>query len=332
MKRSITLSSLCLFAALANAQPVLTFSGNAPVAGTSYTLHYSPYVSPGQAGADQAWNLAALGTDSMDVIQLVLPAATANGPSFPGSTVAETGAAASMYWRAAADGMYFVGSDASDLLIVNSDEGKYLPFPCTYQTTWSDDVIAAFTSDGFDVFRNGTITGTADGYGTLTMPFGNVNDVLRIHWHEETSDSTEFFVFESVYDSYLYYAAGQSYPLVQLVSTSITFMGQTTTTEYAQWVDELNTGATGTSGPEHGMDLFPVPVSGTLNISLPEHFSGSPLLAITDAEGRTVRGGRNASVTGRRGSIDVVDLAAGMYQLTAVDENGQRATRRFIVD
>lgn len=328
----MTLSSICVFAAVTNAQPVLTFASNAPVAGTSYTMHYSAYVSPGQAGAGQSWNLSTLGTDSIDVIQLVQPGATENGSSFPGSTVAETGAAASMYWRAAADGMYFVGSDASDLLIVNSDEGKYLPFPCTYQTTWTDDVVAAFTSDDFDVFRNGTITGTADGYGTVTMPFGTVSDVLRIHWHEETSDSTEFFVFESVYDSYLYYAAGQSYPLAQLVSTSITFMGQTTTTEYAQWVDELSTGEAAASVLEASIDLFPVPVSGTLNICLPEHFSGSPVLAITDAEGRTVRGGRSATITGRRGTIDVADLSAGMYQLTAIDENGQRATRRFIVN
>ncbi len=118
----MTLSSICVFAAVTNAQPVLTFASNAPVAGTSYTMHYSAYVSPGQAGAGQSWNLSTLGTDSIDVIQLVQPGATENGSSFPGSTVAETGAAASMYWRAAADGMYFVGSDASDLLIVNKTD------------------------------------------------------------------------------------------------------------------------------------------------------------------------------------------------------------------
>lgn len=330
MKRYITLTSLCALAIAAQAQPVLTFASNAPVPGMSYALHYSPHVPPGETGAEQTWNLAGLGTDSIHQISLVQPGSTTNGASFPGSTVAETGAMANMYFRAATEGMYLVGSDA-DLVIAYEDQGLYMPYPCTYQTTWTDEVSAQFTTEGFDVSRTGVINGEADGYGTLVMPYGEVENVLRIHWHEESVDETESFSFNSVYDSYLYYKVGQSYPLAQLVTTSMTFMGQTTTSSYAQWVEELNTGIEASAPNSSTVDLFPVPTNGTLNIGLPAHFSGAPLVTITDAAGRTVRGMRAATFTGTTGRLDVADLRPGTYQLTAIDEQGQRATRGFIV-
>jgi hypothetical protein len=165
------LSTLCLSFALitaAYAQPTITYEGNAPAPGFAFTQHYGAYVDPGQPGVGQTWDLSSLSTDSTLMINMVDPSTTPNGASFPGSTVTETGAVATMYYRAAEDGMYFVGSDAEDLVIFNSNEGLYLPFPCTYQTTWTDDLAAEFSVEGYDVTRTATITGEADGYGTST--------------------------------------------------------------------------------------------------------------------------------------------------------------------
>ncbi|MFN8408309.1 MAG: hypothetical protein U0V45_03085 [Flavobacteriales bacterium] len=106
MKRSTTLAFFIAIASFAHAQPVLTFTGNAPAPGSTRTLHYGPYVSPGGSGANQNWDLSALTTDSTILIQHVQPGTTPNGASFPGSTVAETGAAATMFFRSASDGVY----------------------------------------------------------------------------------------------------------------------------------------------------------------------------------------------------------------------------------
>lgn len=330
MKHTSTLALLLLAASFTQAQPVLTFADNAPVAGSSFILHYGPYLTPGNAGAGQTWDLSALATDSVVFIQRVAPGTTPNGASFPGTTVAETGDVAAMYFRSANDGMYLVGSDA-DLVIFYSDQAKYLPFPCTYQTNWTDDFASVFEVDDTEIFRSGTVNGTADGYGTLHLPSGTENDVLRIHWHEETIDSTQLFSFLSVYDSYLYYAVGRSYPLVQLVTTSVTFMGQTTTTSYAQWVDALSTG-TEERTDASDLPMYPVPAQGVLHFSLPLTFSGTPVINLTDAAGRSVRNLAPPTMDGRSGQLDVSGLAPGVYLFTAIDAFGQRAARTMVIE
>jgi hypothetical protein len=316
---------------LSQAQPVLTFANTAPTPGSSFTLHYGPYVSPGEAGADRHWDLSALQTDSTVFIERVQPGTTPNGTAFPGATVAEVGSEATMYFRSASDGVYFVGSDA-DLVIYNTDQAKYLPFPCTYQTSWTDAFAAEFEVEDIQVFRSGQVSGVADGYGSLTMPSGTESNVLRVHWHEETLDSTDLFSMRTVYDSYLFYGVGRSYPLAQLVTTSVEFFDQTSTITYAQWVDEVSTGTPEPTHVDRQLDLYPVPTQGILHFNLPPTFSGTPLIVITDAAGRTVRGLPTARWSGSTGRLDLSGLAPGLYQFTAIDEHGQRAVRSMVVE
>lgn len=315
-----------------HAQPVLTFAAQAPQPGISYDMRYSPFVPPGAAGANQVWDLTALSTDSTRLIQLVAPANTPNGALFAASTVAETGSAAVMYFRSASDGVFNVGSDADGLLIVNSDQGRYLPFPCTYQTSWTDAVAAQFTVDGFDIARSGTITGEADGFGTLILPTGSVGNVLRIHWIQEIVDASAFFDMTTTTDSYLYYAVGQPYPLAQLVSTTITMMGNTITEQYAQWVGgDLSTALPAQRSDVNEADVFPVPAHDRLSFNLPKHFSGTPLITVSDPSGKRVKHLGPMMLSGGNGQLDVSGLAPGIYVLSAIDELGQRATARFVV-
>jgi len=331
MTRTLTLSSILLFTGLVNAQPTLTYTSNAPVQGQAYTLHYGPYVSEGAAGAAQTWDLSTLTTDSTALITLVDPASTTNGASFPNATVAETGAAAIMYYRWDPDGMYLTGSDAAGLLIPYTNEAQYLSLPCTFGTTWTDDAVAEFTVQGFDVSRNATIDGEADGYGTLIMPTWTANNVLRVHWHEETLDSTPLFNLESVYDSYLYFVEGQSFPIVQLVHSELTFLGQTTVVEQVQWVDALSTDADERTAGTTDLGLYPNPAHDQLTVSLPADLKGTVHLTVADAQGRTVNAQRTTALSGN-GPVDISALSAGLYMLTATDASGTSATRRFIVE
>ncbi|MEO8591567.1 MAG: T9SS type A sorting domain-containing protein [Flavobacteriales bacterium] len=332
MIRSLTLGSILALAAAANAQPVLTFATNGSAPGSSYTLRYGPYVDQGTSGADQTWDLSALATDSMDVITLVDPATTTNGATFPTATVAETGGDAVMYFRTAADGMYLAGSDADGLLIPYSDEGKYLVFPCNYTDTWSDDAAAEFDVQGTLVTRTATITGEADGYGTLIMPTWSASDVLRIHWHEEADDATDLFTVQSVYDSYLYFVVGQSYPIAQLVHTELTILGNTTILEHAQWVDELSTGTMEHARATDRIEVFPMPAQETVNITLPATMHGACTFSVADVQGRTMSSLPATELSNGKGTLDVSTLTPGLYLLTATDVLGTIATARLVVE
>jgi hypothetical protein len=318
-------------AASVQAQPVLTFPANAPMPGNSCTLHFSPYVDPGAPGANQSWDLSTLASDSTVLIQHVAPTSTDNGASFPGATVAETGTGANMYFRSASDGIYFVGSDADGLVIFNSDQGKYLPFPCTYQSTWTDQSEAQYSSEDFESHRHTMITGTVDGYGSVAMPSGTATDVLRVHWHEETTDSTDFFTILSVNDSYIFYSASRSYPLAQLITASVSFPGATNTVQYARWVDDITTGIPTVDNSAGKPELYPVPTSGILNFNLPTTMSGRPLITITDGQGRPVRALRPTQLSDRGGHMDLSGLAPGIYHFSAIDEQGQRSERDFVI-
>lgn len=319
------------FASFAAAQPTLTFAGNAPQPGGSYEWRFSQYVAPGSAGAGQTWDFSQLTTDSTALVTLVDPANTTFGALFPTATVAEVSEGSTVYFRAAANGVHMLGYEAEGSPIVFSDEGRFMTFPCSHQTNWTDTYSAAFQDEDMEVQISGEVAGTADGHGTLLLPTGSIPNVLRVHWVQEEESTMGMFTFNTVFDNHLYFVPGRSYPLVQTVSTSSTFMGNTITTQFTQWVNDLSTDVPDEAAYTTTTSLFPVPTNDELNFTLPAHFSGTPLVTITDASGRSVRGTRDMATQGLRGRMDVGALPAGIYQFTATDELGQRATGRFVV-
>lgn len=331
MKHSITLLSALVLSVTALAQPTLTSATNGPVPGTNYTLHYGPFVAPGNAGPNQTWDLSALSTDSTVAITMVQPSTVPGSSSFPGATVAETGNTATMYFRNAADGMYLVGSEAEGLQIPYSDQARYLPFPCTYQTSWADDAESTFTSEGFTVERSGTIEGEGDGYGTLIMPQGTVNNVLRIHWLETTVDHTDFFDITSVYDSYLYYHVGSRYPIVQIVSAEVTVMGNTVTAEYTQWYGDVVTGMEDVAGNVLPMLAWPNPANELVQVVLPQELGRNVFVQFQDVAGRAVHSMRAVAAADGRIELALHDVPAGLYVMSATDESGRKATVRLNV-
>jgi len=317
-----TLSAVLLTALSAQAQPTLTFATNAPLPGTTYTLNYGPYIAPGASGANASWDFTGLTTDSSAVLQLVDPATTPYASSFPDATVAETGTDATMYFTADAFGVELAGSVSDDLVIAYSNKASYLPYPCTYQTSWTDDLAATFDADGFVFERTGTVNGEVDGYGTLTWPGGTVTDVLRVHWQESFQDSG-FFLIEGVNDGYLYYVAGTSYPLIQVVNASVTLFGNTETVQFTQWLGGLTTAIADPVVSTNAPLIFPNPATDRFTITDDgEEWSS---VALVDATGRTVHalGNRTGRVT-----LEVADLPRGLYLLELVNGRGQRHVER----
>ena len=297
-------------------------------------MRTGPYMDPGAAGAAQTWDFSGLTTDSTSVIELVAASEATGSANFPGANVAETGDDASMFWRTATDGVYLVGSYASDpegdVSIPYSDEGRYLPYPCTYQTTWTDDVAATYEVQGFAVERTGNIVGNADGHGTLILPDAVVPNVLRVHWVENTSDATEFFETTSVYDSYLFYEEGRSYPLVQVVTATVNVLGNEVTTQFTQWYGDLSTGIVANGGTTDELVAFPNPAHDMVTLKLPETLNGEIFVQFFDATGKASHNARYISRFGTI-SVDVTALANGFYLVKAIDAEGDSSIVRLSI-
>lgn len=332
MEKTLTLLIACTFAFTATAQPTLTFTTNAPVVGTQYTLNYGDYVPPGSAGAMQSWDLSGLQSDSTDALEMVAPSSTTNGSAFPTATVAELSSPVTTYYQVDANGIHFAGSDDGTSLIVNDPLPTYVPFPCTMGNSWSTPHAATFEFDGNDVFRSGTVSGEADGYGTLTMPWGTVPNALRIHLMNVMQDSLALFTMDYTYDSYLYYVAGQSYPIAELVTATIDMgFGQPQVVQFSRWTGELTLGTGATSLNDGVVRVYPNPATDGVNIVVTDDFAANPTVTVLDVAGRAVHQQGLVVASGNTAPLDLGALPPGTYTLVIVDRKGLRATAQVVL-
>ncbi|HEX2616276.1 MAG TPA: T9SS type A sorting domain-containing protein [Flavobacteriales bacterium] len=330
MKQTSTLLAALALTLSVHAQPTLTFATNAPVIGTSYTLHYGSYVAPGNAGALQSWDLSGLSNDSTDVLQMVAPSTTTNGAQFPTATMAELSSPVTTYYQVSPDGIRFAGSDDGTSLIVNAPMARYLAFPCTMGSSWSTPHAATFTYDDMEVFRVGQVSCEADGYGTLTMPGSVEPNVLRIHMVNLLHDSLELFEMDYIYDSYLYYKVGQSFPIAELVTATIDIgFGTPQTTQFSRWTTELSTGITAPSITTSALHLFPNPTNDVVNVEVPARFGSTATASVVDASGRVMHQEQLTMNAGSTTRVDVRDLQPGIYTLLLTDGQGQRVAARL---
>lgn len=313
-------------AAQVQAQPTLTFSGNAPQTGGPFLLRYGPYQAPGAAGANAVWDFSILTVDSTATMQYVMPSATPQGAQFPAATVAQVGGGNTFYYQATASGVQLAGTVSDGLVIPYTDPGLYLPFPCTYQTTWSDTEAASFVADGTPVTRTGTTTGEADGQATLVMPDGSiVGDVLRMHCMDPVTDATAMFSFDIVYDSHLYYVAGLDRPLLQVVEFTLSFNGFSETVQFTQWTDGLSSGAFDKAG-DGPVQVYPNPA--TDQLTLRDGSNDFTVALPYDPTGRVVR---DQALNNGRSVVDVADLPAGLYIVEFRNEGQRRHAGRIQV-
>jgi len=77
---------------------------------------------------------------------------------------------------------------------------------------------------------------------------------------------------------------------------------------------------------EYSLDLHPSPTSGNLNVQI-EGLNGVNTCHITDLTGKVMWRG---SMVETKHRIDVSNLPAGMYMFTAIGENGNSLTRKFL--
>ncbi len=316
---------------MGQAQPTLTETTNAPVAGLTINLNYSAAMAPGSGGANATWDFSTLSVDSTDVVQWVLPSATVNGALFPSADVAELWDVIA-YSEVDPTGLYVVGSDEQGTIVTYSDPRQALPFPCTYQTNWNDPYEGAYNVVGLDVVRSGVYGGTADGYGELIMPWGTVPGVLRIHVQAAQQDSTAFGTLFVYIDAYQYFVAGNPWPVAQVVTTTAVSIGGTFSTAYSLWMDELSTGTPAAPTAEaNGLLVSPIPASEVVNIRSRNGWEAGTELRVHDAQGRLVLARTVPSAGPAPESFDVTLLSPGVYSATATDRNGDLARAAFVV-
>jgi hypothetical protein len=213
--------SSCFFLNVSAQGPTLTSSNSTFKVGETFFSQpvFTTGISALPGGANQTWDYSAL-TDSGAIygIGAVKPSSTPFPDSFPTSNIAikTLNDSVFIYYNSQSDALQQIGLATVDTVIMRYLKPKiYLPYPFSYNSFFTDSVVTELSGLGF--ITRGKDTINADGYGTLKTPGHVYNNVLRLQYIENTTNSTE--VSGSVTSTnlrvinYLYYTPDTHAPL-----------------------------------------------------------------------------------------------------------------------
>ena len=242
------------------AQPTITADVVFNVGESSMVNFVDNYFNPGPTGPNSTWDFSSLppATRSWDWIAED-PAQSVFGDSVPTSNlfVNTTFEADTMenyvFYRMSNDSLSYLGDiivlenqgDTSYSLL-NLDPYHQLAFPINYEDVQTDEFAGANIQKllGFTFLqvRRGTVTHTADAYGTVTTPLGTFQNALRIKTEEVIKDTAFFMGIPSASEQinirYAWYAAGEKYLIMQMDSLNMIQPGFTNIVTHAQYRTE----------------------------------------------------------------------------------------------
>jgi hypothetical protein len=215
---------------------------------------------------------------------------------------------------------------ASNIPIVYSDEETFITYPFTYSGSFNDNFAASFTS-GITFNRSGTINGTADGYGTLILPWGTVNNVLRIHITETYQDVSLAGTQNYSSDIYMWVVPNTHYYLYTL-----TALTSAAGTNYAgNYIDQASVGIAEANTEEILLNTFPNPGTDLLNISYEAKSAAMVQYMVSNTIGQQIYSTEESISGGEiNKTLDISAYPGGIYFL-AIRMDDRNYIRRFVV-
>lgn len=319
MKKQLLSAVLCMFILFLKAQPIIT-NANGPAIGDVYISQPSiTNVDAGSGGANVVWDFSALAPDGdAQSITIVDPASTPYGANFPVANMASAENGYYGYFLATPTELSIVGIENAIFQYPFSDYQKQFVYPCTYNTAFTDHVHGEWELNTVPTTRDGSVTFLADGYGTLKLPAGTIENVLRIKYSQNYEDvftvQSTSYTYEYDFTSYIWYVPGNKNALLSISYDTTLLIGAPQITKLVRYYP----GAVGINELQQifaSYSLFPQPAftSASLEFNLSE--PGSITISVLTVTGQFVKQW-NAAVLSRGKHteiIDVSDLSPGVY-------------------
>ncbi|MDQ3021859.1 MAG: T9SS type A sorting domain-containing protein [Bacteroidota bacterium] len=219
---------LILFTSQVFAQITLTGANN-PSAGDiyHYTICDTTNITQGNAGANQTWSFLSLTGIDSNTLYFVAASTTPYAAQFPTSNIAATNDNSEYsYISASSANLLLNGSGGQSLIVQYNNPQMYAQYPFTYNTNFTDNFSANYTSGGLETFRTGTTTVTGDAFGTINLSIGSFANALRVKNVTITNDSTNFgTTLSSTSISYSWFVTGRKLPVFEITYISFTVNG-----------------------------------------------------------------------------------------------------------
>ena len=308
-------------------QPMIS-AGNAPVPGTTFTMHIGTYYNLPQTGAGQTWNYSNIGGGGGFSYVMGPADLDPQAQNFPNADLVRTGDGNRYFHSAGAGGVFFHGHISPFGNLFLDDPLQDMKYPLLYGTSWSDDFSGSLGIQSI----SGTINCSANGHGTLILPWGSINDVVRVRCRMvatipeasvERVDTLTFFYADGFpwhllrASKRVIYQNGQAMP--QILELEYASQASVVAVEEQKRSNEM-------------LHLFPSPTQDQLNIRSP-HLKRARAINIYDGQGRVIRSEMLEPAHSADGfNIHVGDLPQGLYVLQLVTEDGLVVKQRFMVN
>jgi hypothetical protein len=342
MKTLYLFLAYVLCSTLICAQPVLQYPQNAPAIGDVVEIQFvdAEGLTPGASGPGVTWDYSGLtNTGEEGSISVIEPAAAPAGGSFPDANIVmDMNDTIFTYSMVDNTGLYYHGAQVTSgvmpVLFVYSDHRTYLEYPFTYNDAFSDTYRGVSSVMMTEIRLTATSEVIADAYGTLTIPSGTFNDVLRIKTMDTEIDSIFVkgtFISEVITErtQYHWFAPNSKSPLFSLEYSDCT--GSLDTCSY------YTTSVAGISDPVSqfisGLRVFPNPAIDRMEVSFETAGYLNGRISIVNHVGQLVISKEIPSHA--MGTIteefDVSALAPGIYFAHVNCSGEMQATAKFVI-
>ncbi|MCO6483458.1 MAG: T9SS type A sorting domain-containing protein [Flavobacteriales bacterium] len=341
--RYATLPAVLIITMGISAQPTLVASGNVPAPGAPFTVHRGAYMAPPAMANGQSLDFSALASDSLVTYQWRDPATLPNGGDYPGAQFAlVNGGPDTILYKATASGIERIG----DTQTINALGTSYhlatgysnsllnLKLPLAAgDASWTDVFQGTFTVDGQTSTRNGAITGTPEAWGHVQLPgVAGTTEVLRVNTRiTETiplSTGLGTVTVSHVHNESAYYPLWGKFPVVRMVSDTLSSQFLTLNYAYTEWLDSDFVGIAEQLPGTLGVEVFPNPATTRAIVAIDQFTGGQADVQVMDMHGAVALDTRT---TGRFLELPVEGLAGGVYQVVVTGRNGHRGTARIVV-
>ncbi len=301
-----------------------------PLPGDAGSLHSGTYLDLDNTGENELWDYSTVGSGAISDYTFEDIDGDPNENDFPEADVVMVSGVSRGYIKVDAQGFHQVGQKYFSTLTFLTDPITSIKYPNTYGTQWVDPW-NGYTTNGY--MLSGELHGTTNGHGTLRLPWGDVENVLRIELIDTTAQlgtapSDQYFVIDT---TVLYYKNGYPNYLLRTLKRLVMNMGSGTSQSYLHYATQesiVGMGEQWLTGI--GVDVFPNPANDQVIITATMMAAGT--LEAYDPIGRTMAALDLNNAPGIiTQPIDVSTWPPGVYTLKIIDNLGNEGVKRLVV-
>ncbi len=310
----------------------LTMDNVTPQIGDHFITHKSLAGPIGDSGQGITWDLSGLVALDTNTLSYETPTNHPKATFYPDATVVGINGDAGEFLDISSFAWQRLGISAPSFAFevnYSNDPEVFLTFPFYYNKTFNNQFSGLVTSSGVTIPRTGTITVTGDGTGTLIMPYGQFNNVLRIKVLEVTTDTVNQIPVTIETLTYSWFQEGIHASIASVIQTTI----DTNVTSASYFLDESIISSNHSLAQwDSPIRVSPNPAIDLIHVDFQLNQASRVQWQILSMEGKTILPTTSEFRQAGRQSIqlDVASIPSGKYILQLM-ANGKMASKKIVL-